>query len=83
MHVAAINRTIPSCPGWDTSNMAMCTGDNEISGKITRAFAFSQCLSYPVSKLSCKNLFIRFERTFFMLDLILGLKKNKTFFIKQ
>ncbi len=38
MHAAGINWTMPSGPGWDNSNMAMYTGDNEISGRIARAF---------------------------------------------
>ncbi|WP_022664182.1 electron transfer complex ferredoxin TmcB [Desulfospira joergensenii] len=38
MHAAGINWTMPSSPGWDNSNMAMFTGDNEISGRIGRAF---------------------------------------------
>ena len=38
MHAAGINWTMPSTPGWDNSNMAMYTGDNEISGRIARSF---------------------------------------------
>lgn len=38
MHAAGINWTMSSRPGWDNSNMAMYTGDNEISGRITRTF---------------------------------------------
>ncbi len=37
MHAAGINWTMPSTPGWDNSNMAMFTGDFEISGKIAQA----------------------------------------------
>lgn len=37
MHVAGINWTMPSLPGWDNSNMAMFTGDFEISGRIAQA----------------------------------------------
>lgn len=37
MHAAGINWTMPSKPGWDNSNMAMFTGDFEISGKIAQA----------------------------------------------
>lgn len=37
MHAAGINWTMPSFPGWDNSNMAMFTGDFEISGKIAQA----------------------------------------------
>jgi len=38
MHAAGVNWTMPSGPGWDNSNMAMYTGDNEISGRIARTF---------------------------------------------
>ncbi len=38
MHAAGMNWTMPSSPGWDNSNMAMFTGDNEISGRIARTF---------------------------------------------
>ncbi len=38
MHAAGMNWTMPSMPGWDNSNMAMFTGDNEISARIVRAF---------------------------------------------
>lgn len=37
MHAAGINWTMPSLPGWDNSNMAMFTGDFEISGRIAQA----------------------------------------------
>ncbi|MFH2091600.1 MAG: electron transfer complex ferredoxin TmcB [Pseudomonadota bacterium] len=37
MHAAGMNWTMPSTPGWDNSNMAMFTGDFEISGKIAQA----------------------------------------------
>lgn len=37
MHAAGMNWTMPSSPGWDNSNMAMFTGDFEISGKIAQA----------------------------------------------
>lgn len=37
MHAAGLNWTMPSFPGWDNSNMAMYTGDNEISGRIAQA----------------------------------------------
>ncbi len=36
-HAAGINWTMPSFPGWDNSNMAMFTGDYEISGRIAKA----------------------------------------------
>ncbi len=38
MHAAGINWTMPSFPGWDNSNMAMYTGDNEVSARIARHF---------------------------------------------
>ncbi len=38
MHAAGINWTMPSFPGWDNSNMAMYTGDNEVSAMIARHF---------------------------------------------
>jgi Fe-S oxidoreductase len=37
MHVAGVNWTMPSELGWDNSDMAMFTGDNEIMGRIKRA----------------------------------------------
>ena len=37
MHAAGINWTMPSQPGWDNSNMAMFTGDYEISGRIAKS----------------------------------------------
>ncbi len=37
MHAAGIDWTMPSGPGWDNSNMAMFTGDFEISGRIAKA----------------------------------------------
>ncbi len=36
MHAAGMNWTMPSTPGWDNSNMAMYTGDFEISGQIAK-----------------------------------------------
>lgn len=38
MHAAGVSWTMPSHPGWDNSNMAMFTGDNEISGRIAKVF---------------------------------------------
>ncbi len=38
MHAAGVSWTMPSSPGWDNSNMAMYTGDNEISGRIAKTF---------------------------------------------
>ena len=37
MHAAGMDWTMPSFPGWDNSNMAMYTGDYEISGRIAQA----------------------------------------------
>jgi Fe-S oxidoreductase len=37
MHVAGVNWTMPASLGWDNSDMAMFTGDNEIMGRIKRA----------------------------------------------
>jgi Fe-S oxidoreductase len=36
MHAAGVNWTMPSGIGWDNSDMAMFTGDNEIMGRIKR-----------------------------------------------
>jgi Fe-S oxidoreductase len=36
MDVAGVNWTMPATPGWDNSDMAMYTGDNEIMGRIKR-----------------------------------------------
>ena len=37
MDVAGVDWTMPAMPGWDNSDMAMFTGDNEIMGRIKRA----------------------------------------------
>lgn len=37
MHVAGVNWTMPATVGWDNSDMAMFTGDNELMGRIKRA----------------------------------------------
>ncbi len=37
MKTAGIDWTMPSAPGWDNSDMAMFTGDNEIMGRIKRS----------------------------------------------
>jgi len=37
MDVAGVNWTMPATPGWDNSDMAMFTGDNEIMGRLKRA----------------------------------------------
>jgi Fe-S oxidoreductase len=36
MDVAGVNWTMPATPGWDNSDMAMFTGDNELMGRIKR-----------------------------------------------
>jgi len=36
MHVAGVDWTMPSTPGWDNSDMAMFTGDNELMGRIKK-----------------------------------------------
>ena len=36
MNVAGLNWTMPATPGWDNSDMAMFSGDNEIMGRIKR-----------------------------------------------
>jgi Fe-S oxidoreductase len=37
LHTAGVDWTMPSTIGWDNSDMAMFTGDNEIMGRIKRA----------------------------------------------
>jgi Fe-S oxidoreductase len=37
MHVSGVDWTMPSTIGWDNSDMAMFTGDNELMGRIKRA----------------------------------------------
>jgi len=37
MDVAGVNWTMPASVGWDNSDMAMFTGDNEVMGRIKRA----------------------------------------------
>ncbi len=37
MNVAGLNWTMPATPGWDNSDMAMYSGDNEIMGRVKRA----------------------------------------------
>jgi len=36
METAGLNWTMPATPGWDNSDMAMYTGDNEIMGRVKR-----------------------------------------------
>jgi Fe-S oxidoreductase len=37
MHTAGVNWTMPATMGWDNSDMAMFSGDNEIMGRVKRA----------------------------------------------
>ena len=37
MHTAGVNWTMPASMGWDNSDMAMFSGDNEIMGRVKRA----------------------------------------------
>ena len=37
MNVAGVDWTMPATPGWDNSDMAMFTGDNEIMARLKRA----------------------------------------------
>ncbi len=37
MDVAGVNWTMPATPGWDNSDMAMFTGDNELMGRLKRS----------------------------------------------
>ncbi len=37
MHAAGMDWTMPATPGWDNSDMAMYTGDNEIMGRVKKA----------------------------------------------
>lgn len=37
LNVAGVDWTMPATPGWDNSDMAMFTGDNEIMGRVKRA----------------------------------------------
>ncbi|MGD9210771.1 MAG: (Fe-S)-binding protein [Desulfobacteraceae bacterium] len=50
MHVAGVNWTMPSSMGWDNSDMAMFTGDNEIMGRIKRTH-FETALNLRVKKI--------------------------------
>jgi Fe-S oxidoreductase len=36
MNVAGVDWTMPATPGWDNSDMAMYTGDNELMGRLKR-----------------------------------------------
>jgi Fe-S oxidoreductase len=50
MTVAGVDWTMPATPGWDNSDMAMFTGDNEVMGRIKRAH-FDTALRLKVKKI--------------------------------
>lgn len=50
MNTAGMNWTMPATPGWDNSDMAMYTGDNEIMGRIKRAH-FDTAIRLKVKKI--------------------------------
>jgi Fe-S oxidoreductase len=49
-HAAGLDWTMPATPGWDNSDMAMYTGDNEIMGRIKRAH-YETALRLRVQKI--------------------------------
>ncbi|MCP4693770.1 MAG: (Fe-S)-binding protein [Desulfobacterales bacterium] len=50
MDVAGMNWTMPATPGWDNSDMAMFTGDNELMGRLKRAH-FDTAIRLKVKKI--------------------------------
>jgi Fe-S oxidoreductase len=50
MNLAGLDWTMPATPGWDNSDMAMYTGDNEIMGRIKRAH-FETAIRLKVKKI--------------------------------
>ncbi|MGD9971839.1 MAG: electron transfer complex ferredoxin TmcB [Desulfatirhabdiaceae bacterium] len=50
LNTAGLNWTMPATPGWDNSDMAMFTGDNEIMGRIKRAH-FETAIRLKVKKI--------------------------------
>jgi Fe-S oxidoreductase len=50
MTVAGVDWTLPATPGWDNSDMAMFSGDNEIMGRITRTH-FEAAMRLNVKKI--------------------------------
>jgi Fe-S oxidoreductase len=50
MTLAGLNWTMPATPGWDNSDMAMYTGDNEIMGRLKRAH-FETAMRLKVKKI--------------------------------
>lgn len=49
-NVAGLNWTMPATPGWDNSDMAMYTGDNEIMARIKR-FHFETAMRLKVKRI--------------------------------
>ena len=50
MNVAGLDWTMPATPGWDNSDMAMFTGDNELMGRIKRVH-FETAMRLKVKKI--------------------------------
>jgi len=50
MKTAGVDWTMPATPGWDNSDMAMYTGDNEIMGRVKRAH-FETAVRLKVKKI--------------------------------
>lgn len=50
MHTAGVDWTMPARPGWDNSDMAMYSGDDEIMGRIKR-FHFETAARLRVKKI--------------------------------
>jgi len=50
MNAAGVNWTMPATPGWDNSDMAMYSGDNEIMGRLKRSL-FETALRLKVRKI--------------------------------
>ncbi len=50
MDIAGVNWTMPATPGWDNSDMAMYSGDNEIMGRIKRVH-FETALRLRVNRI--------------------------------
>lgn len=50
MNVAGLNWTMPATPGWDNSDMAMYTGDNEVMGRVKKIH-FETAMRLKVKKI--------------------------------
>ena len=50
MNVAGLDWTMPATPGWDNSDMAMFTGDNELMGRLKRVH-FETAMRLKVKKI--------------------------------